>query len=299
MPGNSNLSPLIGGVVGLGSDLIQGHLNRKIAREQNEYNLRMWKMQNAYNSPVAQVNRLLSAGLNPNMVYGHGNALTPASAPASAQGYDLPFSAHISDAAQLMQVGLVESQIEKNKAEANRIKATTPDSTQFANKFRYETETAFAKSLSAQAKADLDVFNQQQLLGSDAQLYSESITANLKAGIARGEKLNYDALQSQIAYQIAYATKQTNIEMVSARYNKIIKETALLIKDVESKDEQITYQKWANNIRKVTGMDPTVAKGEVGAVLQALTEFLQGVVPSFSVRGLGEKFKNGVKSIFE
>ena len=32
----------------------------------------MWNMQNAYNSPTAQMSRLRQAGLNPNLVYGNG-----------------------------------------------------------------------------------------------------------------------------------------------------------------------------------------------------------------------------------
>ena len=40
-------------------------------------------MNNAYNDPSAQMERLKQAGLNPNLVYG-GGATTTASAPCSA-----------------------------------------------------------------------------------------------------------------------------------------------------------------------------------------------------------------------
>lgn len=33
----------------------------------------MWNLQNQYNDPVAQMERLSNAGLNPNLVYGGGN----------------------------------------------------------------------------------------------------------------------------------------------------------------------------------------------------------------------------------
>lgn len=57
----------------------QGKMNRK-TREWNEkmYNLQRqhsladWTMQNEYNSPQAQMQRLKMAGLNPNLVYGKG-----------------------------------------------------------------------------------------------------------------------------------------------------------------------------------------------------------------------------------
>lgn len=57
----------------------QGRVNKK-TREWNEkmYGIQRqdaladWQMQNAYNSPAAQMERLRAAGLNPNLVYGHG-----------------------------------------------------------------------------------------------------------------------------------------------------------------------------------------------------------------------------------
>lgn len=59
----------------------QGKMNKK-TREWNEKMyatqradaLADWNMQNAYNSPEQQMQRLKDAGLNPNLVYGDGNA---------------------------------------------------------------------------------------------------------------------------------------------------------------------------------------------------------------------------------
>lgn len=87
--GQSLLSgaPIIGG-------LIQGNINAKVARENTdktiaanrqlaEYqyskDLEMWNRGNVYNSPMAQMDRLKAAGLNPNMVYGSGSAAGMAS----------------------------------------------------------------------------------------------------------------------------------------------------------------------------------------------------------------------------
>jgi len=39
---------------------------------QNQRDMDFWKMQNAYNDPSAQMQRLKEAGLNPNLVYGNG-----------------------------------------------------------------------------------------------------------------------------------------------------------------------------------------------------------------------------------
>lgn len=51
---------------------------------ENQANLRFWNMQNAYNSPQAQMSRYQAAGLNPNLIYGQSNTsdqVTAASSP--------------------------------------------------------------------------------------------------------------------------------------------------------------------------------------------------------------------------
>lgn len=81
-------SQLLQGVPILGG-LIQGKMEANVSRENTdktiaankamaEYqyskDLEMWNRGNVYNSPQAQMERLKSAGLNPNMVYGSGSA---------------------------------------------------------------------------------------------------------------------------------------------------------------------------------------------------------------------------------
>lgn len=58
--------------------------NRQDATTAYNRSLEMWNMNNAYNDPSAQMERLKQAGLNPNLVYG-GGATTTASAPSAPQ----------------------------------------------------------------------------------------------------------------------------------------------------------------------------------------------------------------------
>lgn len=80
---------LIGNVVG-------NILGRKREEKANERNIQFWNMQNEYNSPKKQKERLLEAGLNPNLIYGTsptsavGNA--GAIAPAKAAKYTDPLT---------------------------------------------------------------------------------------------------------------------------------------------------------------------------------------------------------------
>lgn len=48
--------------------------NTNMYKRQYADNIAFWRMQNEYNSPQAQMNRFQEAGLNPNLIYGQGNA---------------------------------------------------------------------------------------------------------------------------------------------------------------------------------------------------------------------------------
>lgn len=45
--------------------------------KQNAYNEKIWKELQDYNSPAAQMARFKAAGLNPNLIYGQGNMVSP------------------------------------------------------------------------------------------------------------------------------------------------------------------------------------------------------------------------------
>ena len=57
----------VGGLVNYG-------LNRLAQKDAFETNVKMWNMQNEYDTPQQQMSRLQQAGLNPNLVYG-GNTV--------------------------------------------------------------------------------------------------------------------------------------------------------------------------------------------------------------------------------
>lgn len=60
--------------------------NLKLAQMQNQWNIEQWQRENDYNSPMAQIQRLKEAGINPDMVYGGGIANTSASSPQMTAG---------------------------------------------------------------------------------------------------------------------------------------------------------------------------------------------------------------------
>lgn len=69
-------SGLFGSIGNVISTAMTNRANMKLADHQFAQNVKMWNMQNEYNAPSAQVQRLKDAGLNPNLMYGNGNAAT-------------------------------------------------------------------------------------------------------------------------------------------------------------------------------------------------------------------------------
>lgn len=63
-------------------------LNYQMFQEQNDWNYNMWQEQNAYNDPSAQLDRLMAAGINPNML---GSSILGSSGSGNSQ--NLPSAA--------------------------------------------------------------------------------------------------------------------------------------------------------------------------------------------------------------
>lgn len=77
---------LFGAVGGIASGVLGAISGNRQQKKQNEYNYEMWQLQNQYNSPKEQMQRLKEAGLNP-YLYAEGLASNSANAPVSVAGY--------------------------------------------------------------------------------------------------------------------------------------------------------------------------------------------------------------------
>lgn len=105
--------------------------NREIMREQNEWNKKMWELNNEYNSPVMQRQRMEAAGLNPNLFdMDSGTSSSPAVAASSAEMLpnNVPSEA-------LLNFALQQSQVKLNEANAAKAGSET-DLNEIEKKFR-------------------------------------------------------------------------------------------------------------------------------------------------------------------
>lgn len=114
--------------------------DRKMVQRENEksrkWNAEMWQKQNEYNTPSAQIGRLIDAGLNPALAYGDitgalAQSVNGSYAPASTNPHQGAMS--MVEAAKLFQQqSITNSQVELNQSQAEANQA-------LADKYRSET----------------------------------------------------------------------------------------------------------------------------------------------------------------
>lgn len=172
-----------------------------------------WVMQNEYNHPLEQMNRLRQAGLNPNLVYGKGADATAGSIQSATPGR-VNFQP-----SQLPQqvAGLVQS-IRLNKAQTDNVAANT----QVAMANKNAIEAGVAKTLQETARSKFDLEQAQQLKDGvierqklDNKLLGQSYLMNIQ---------NYD-LQ-----KLGMEINQARLHLEKAKNQQDIKESEQRIK---------------------------------------------------------------------
>lgn len=108
--------------------------NKQMAEYQYSKDLEMWNRGNVYNSPQAQMERLKSAGLNPNLIYGSGGATTVAgqlpkyNAPTQEYSYQPPVrlqDALGSGLGSFQDIQIKQAQLDNLRAQRNAIVQST------------------------------------------------------------------------------------------------------------------------------------------------------------------------------
>lgn len=152
--GGSIVSGLVGGLFSANQARKNRAFQERMYNKQVEDNINFWQMQNDYNLPSAQMQRLKDAGLNPLMMYGDGgmqNVATGApqsgSLPSGSQAsyqFQNPFDGFgLMDSQRKVLEAQVENlgtQSEKNLAEALLASENVVKSREESDKIRSEAE---------------------------------------------------------------------------------------------------------------------------------------------------------------
>lgn len=114
------MADALSAIVGFGTGIMNNQVSqynakkdferqKELMRLSHQYSLQDFAIQNSYNSPKAQMQRLKDAGLNPDMVYGSGSIGTSDASvpqrgtPGSSMAETIPFSNPVLDAVQAAQ----------------------------------------------------------------------------------------------------------------------------------------------------------------------------------------------------
>ena len=118
---------IISGIGSLGASLLGNTGARRRQELANKQNIEFWNMQNAYNTPKAQMGRLSDAGLNPNLIYG-SNANTGtagAIAPSKAAPYNIKNPVPLQAMLLGSQIKNMDANTVKTLADAKQTEALT------------------------------------------------------------------------------------------------------------------------------------------------------------------------------
>lgn len=150
--GASVLSAGLGFVGNLGGSVAGGLFSANQAKKNRAFQERMykqqyqdsidfWKMQNEYNLPSAQLQRLKDAGLNPLLMYGDGGVQNVAqsqaqlpNAPHGAQAQASSFNTRI----DMANLALVEAQADALRADAEAKRQEVSESQSREENYRYD-----------------------------------------------------------------------------------------------------------------------------------------------------------------
>lgn len=115
----------VSGLFGLAGSAINYYYQSKLQERQNQFNLDMWNLQNAYNSPQAQMKRYEEAGLNPALIYSQGNPGNAANAPVQGVPDAPDVSKDMRELGQAFNIeGLRTAIANRKKAQAEARQAT-------------------------------------------------------------------------------------------------------------------------------------------------------------------------------
>lgn len=244
----SAASSLIGGVV---NGIFNNNSNKKVARENRAFALDMWNRNNEYNTPLAQMQRLKEAGLNPNLMYGQGTTGN-SSVPAKAEGRNpTQYNMGIMESMQMYQQArlneqqrqLQKSQTELNHAQAQKVQAETAN-TQAQTQNTNET-MQFNRESRPKILQKYDLENQSISLSNENL---NKINAKIEADI------------NQIKANTNLTARQT--EVAKASLGKIMIESQNALKQGQSIDLNNVEQRFKNDLwRKGINPSSTGANG--------------------------------------
>lgn len=220
--GGSVLTSVLNGIFAKNENTKQRNFAREMYRAQLRDSIAQWERENAYNTPAAQKQRLIEAGLNPNLMMDNGNVGNAQSASMpSANGSYTPLVPHFENPMiDFINAYTAQSNIKKTEAETAKIQ----------NDIRIDSEMLEANL--RQMGVDLDTAKQnywfqsnwmpKQLQEKDVQIKGATLQLDLVELQKDGQKimndLNREELKTRKAHNV-YVNERAALEIARERQN--------------------------------------------------------------------------------
>lgn len=266
---------------GLLGSLMTGRQNRRsmdFSREMYERQYRdaieFWNMQNAYNAPIAQMNRFTRAGLNPNLIYGQGNSGNAGSIPVPSverPQFDVPpIGQSIADAGQSYMNAIYDLDIKATQkllldAQINDVKAATLNKN--ANTARTITSDEAGKfdlGLKKEVRS-ITVEGMKEALRKQRIDNSTTLNRDAREAALNSSHLK-EAVERMLTMQSERASKAVDRKRALADIDRIRKQIEQMDKDGRLKDIEISLRE-----KGINPQDPMWAR-VLGRILSELFE---------------------------
>lgn len=215
--------------------------NEKMYNQQVSDNVRLWTMQNEYNSPAAQMQRLKDAGLNPNLVYGKGADNVAAPIQKGEQKSWTPEAPQL-DLNSVVQSGLQGyNNFALKDAQVNNLISQNTVTAQEAALKGAQTASTMVKT--AKDQFDLDLASELRTVSADVAKESlRKLQADINYTISENERkavMNVSNLKEAAQRILKMREETTNSQeqrmLIQAQISNVINDTTLKDLDIELK----------------------------------------------------------------
>lgn len=244
------LPGLLGGIAGIFGASADRRAQERANRQQRQFALDMynrqrkdaldfWNMQNAYNTPEAQMQRFKDAGLNPNLIYGRGSEGNAGSINVPSQGHFNPKAPEYGNSLAQAGLGLGSSiaryvDLKAKNAQINNLGAQNDLLKQQAARTAAETANTVVRT--ARSRFDLGLASDLRRTSMDAAKANlRNVEASTEVLLQRNER---EAASNAVSIQDALqriAASKLNMQHTRADIRRIEDLRRSIQQDVELK----------------------------------------------------------------
>lgn len=224
---------------------MQNQFNALEAQKNRDFQLQMFNKTNEYNSPKAQMQRLMEAGLNPDLMYGSNGQSFAAQSPSGSQASGVSPVAAVDMQQRAANVALTQAQARLADHQADNLDADT--NKKGAETAGILTYNEFQKQL---LQGQIDLNGIQIKLGESAITLNEAQQKHLYETITK--------IQKEVQLMDA------NIDEIKAKISNLDADTAL--KKIQEAFEQASFQPRLDKLASEIGVN----KAQATHLLQSL-----------------------------